>query len=55
MSFIVNVQYKHGKVNPTNQSAWQGTVMGKSESAIMEVLNKRHSGEKIVILKITWK
>jgi hypothetical protein len=55
MSFIVNVQYKHGKVNPTNQSAWQGTVMGKSESAVMEVLNKRHPGDKINILKITWK
>lgn len=55
MSYTVNVQYKHGKGNSTTRTGWQGTVMGKSESAIMDVLNKRHPGEKIIILQVTWR
>ena len=39
MSAPVSVKYKYGKVRPTT-SQWSGTVEGKSESAVMQVLKK---------------
>ena len=55
MSAQVTVKFKYGKKTPTVSSQWSGTVQGKSESAVMQVLKKLHKDCEIVIIEMKWK
>lgn len=55
MTTQVTVKYKYGRSRPDTTSTWNGTVQGRSESAVLAELQKRHPGSQILIIDIRWR
>jgi len=54
----VSVKYYYKTPNaPGNgaSSSWSGRVKGNTESAILEVLRKKHKGKEIILREVKWK
>lgn len=50
MKFQVKVKYKYGADTPTSTATWSGYVT--SEYEIMAILQEKHPGKNIQIIKI---